>query len=396
MVSIDKKLKQWLNANLITPEQHQAIEIFEAEHHPPRKLWVSIMLLGVAVMGLGIISLIAANWAFVPLLIKLALAFITLTAVGISVWVLDQHSHPLGFETTLTGFLVGCLAMIGLISQLFHLGGQWYHALLAWGIMTLPLVLFARRLLARFLWVSITLTGLVWSVLALTSPNIPSTVIIQVLPLLGFLIAVISYYLTVFTPKLSSLSSSTLFWMQLSGLVALMYIDGLRTLGEQNNVAIYWYLSILILSTLVGIGIILNRQYSLLNRVLLLTCLVLLLFYYHPTLLFNGSTYYEYFWSTNTQNIAWWQADDIRAPLLSLLILGLYSIHMGNLGLSTSFNIITILMGLRFIVLYFQALGGLAATGFGLIISGALLITLAWAWQKYRAQWQRWTQELSL
>jgi hydrogenase maturation protease len=135
---------------------------------------------------------------------------------------------------------------------------------------------------------------------------------------------------------------------------------------------------------------------SLLNRVLLLTCLVLLLFYYHPTLLFNGSTYYEYFWSTNTQNIAWWQADDIRAPLLSLLILGLYSIHMGNLGLSTSFNIITILMGLRFIVLYFQALGGLAATGFGLIISGALLITLAWAWQKYRAQWQRWTQELSL
>jgi hypothetical protein len=221
-------------------------------------------------------------------------------------------------------------------------------------------------------------------------------VIIQVLPLLGFLIAVISYYLTVFIPKLSSLSSSTLFWMQLSGLVALMYIDGLRTLGEQNNVAIYWYLSILILSTLVGIGIILNRQYSLLNRVLLLTCLVLLLFYYHPTLLFNGSTYYEYFWSTNTQNIAWWQADDIRAPLLSLLILGLYSIHMGNLGLSTSFNIITILMGLRFIVLYFQALGGLAATGFGLIISGALLITLAWAWQKYRAQWQRWTQELSL
>jgi hypothetical protein len=354
------------------------------------------MLLGVAVMGLGIISLIAANWAFVPLLIKLALAFITLTAVGISVWILDQRSHPLGFETTLTGFLVGCLAMIGLISQLFHLGGQWYHALLAWGIMTLPLVLFARRLLARFLWVSITLTGLVWSILALTSPNIPSTVIIQVLPLLGFLIAVISYYLTVFIPKLSSLSSSTLFWMQLSGLVALMYIDGLRTLGEQNNIAIYWYLSILILSTLVGIGIILNRQYSLLNRVLLLTCLVLLLFYYHPTLLFNGSTYYEYFWSTNTQNIAWWQADDIRAPLLSLLILGLYSIHMGNLGLSTSFNIITILMGLRFIVLYFQALGGLAATGFGLIISGALLITLAWAWQKYRAQWQRWTQELSL
>lgn len=100
--------------------------------------------------GVGVISLIAANCTFIPLLVKLALALIILSLVGVSIWVLDQHNHPLGFETALTGFLIGCLAMIGLISQLFHLGGQWYHALLGWGVMTLPLVLFARRLLARF------------------------------------------------------------------------------------------------------------------------------------------------------------------------------------------------------------------------------------------------------
>lgn len=395
MTAIDKKLQQWLAANLINPEQYQAIERFEAEHNPPRKLWVSIMLLGVAVMGLGVISLIAANWAFIPLLVKLALALITLSLVGVSIWVLDQHNHPLGFETALTGFLIGCLAMIGLISQLFHLGGQWYHALLGWGVMTLPLVLFARRLLARFLWVSISLTGLVWTLLAIPSPDIPFEVILQVLPLLGFLIAVVSYYASVFIKPLANLSASTLFWMQFSGLVALGYIDGLRTLGERNDLESYWYITILILSLMIGVGIVLNRKYALLNRVLLISCLLLLLLYYHPTLFFNGETYYNYFWSSTTTT-AWWQADDIRAPLLTLIILALYTMHVGNQGLITSFNIMTLLIGVRFIILYFQALGGLAATGFGLIISGALLIAIAWAWQQYRKRLQQWTQELSL
>ncbi|WP_020558068.1 DUF2157 domain-containing protein [Thiofilum flexile] len=395
MAAIETKLKQWLEANLINTEQYQAIEHFEAEHNPPRRLWISVMLLGVAVMGLGIISLIAANWAFIPLLAKLFLALTTLLSVGISVWVLDQHQHPLGFETALTGFLIGCLAMIGLTSQLFHLGGQWYHALFAWGVMTLPLVLFARRLFARFLWVSISLTGLIWTVLALPSPDIPFEVILQVLPILSFLMAVITYYATVLLKPLTNLSSSTLFWMQFSGLVALGYIDGLRTLGEQTDLASYWYITVLILSALVGIGIVLNRKYSLLNRILLISCLLLLLIYYHPTLFFNGITYYNYFWSSNTTT-AWWQADDIRAPILTLMILALYATHVGNQGLTTSFTIVTLLIGVRFIILYFQALGGLAATGLGLIVSGALLIAIAWAWQHYRKSLQQWTQELSL
>ena len=395
MTAIEKKLQQWLNAQLINPEQYQAIERFEAEHSPPRKLWVSIMLLGVAVMGLGVISLIAANWAFIPLLVKLLLAFITLSLVGMSVWALDQHNHPLGFETALTGFLIGCLAMIGLIAQLFHLGGQWYHALLGWGIMTLPLVLFAKRLLARFLWVSISLAGLIGTILAIPSPDIPFDVILQVLPLLGFLVTIIVYYASVFIQALVKLSSSTLFWMQFSGLVALGYIDGLRTLGERTDLPSYWYLTVLILSAIVGAGIVLNRQYSLLNRVLLISALLLLIVYYHPTLLFNGNTYYDYFWSSTTTT-SWWQADDIRAPLLTLIILSLYAMHVGNQGLITSFNILTLLIGIRFIILYFQALGGLAATGLGLIISGALLIAIAGAWQKYRTRLQQWTQGLNL
>lgn len=131
---------------------------------------------------------------------------------------------------------------------------------------------------------SISLTGLVWTLLAIPSPDIPFEVILQVLPLLGFLIAVVSYYASVFIKPLANLSASTLFWMQFSGLVALGYIDGLRTLGERNDLESYWYITILILSLMIGVGIVLNRKYALLNRVLLISCLLLLLLYYHPTL----------------------------------------------------------------------------------------------------------------
>lgn len=391
MASINRKLKHWLDASLINTEQYQAIQRYEAEHHPPRKLWVSIMLLGVSVMGLGVISLIAANWAFIPLLIKLGLAFTLLTILGISIWIFDQRQQPIAFEASLTGFLIGCLAMIGLLSQLFHSGGQWYHALLLWGVMTLPLVLLARHQPARFIWTSLALTGLVWTIVAIPHADVWDAILTPIIPLQGFFIAVLVYYATIYLKWLNVLSKSTLFWMQLSGLMALFYIDAFRLLGSWETINFNEYLIACIFAALIAIGIVFNRTYSLLNRVLLLACLVLLLLYYHPTWLFSGKVYYS--WNDST-NISLWQWDNFIAPALTLLILTLYTIHIGNQGLMTSFNIITLLIGLRFMVLYFEALGGLAVTGIGLIISGAFLMGIAWLWQHYRTRLQQWTQGL--
>ena len=39
-------------------------------------------------------------------------------------------------------------------------------------------------------------------------------------------------------------------------------------------------------------------------------------------------------------------------------------------------------------------MGGLAATGIGLIISGSLIIGLAWLWYKQRDKLRAWTEEL--
>ena len=70
------KLNQWLQAGLITPAQHANILSFEAEQRQHSNGWLySFMILGAAIIGLGIISLIAANWANIPESVKLGANF---------------------------------------------------------------------------------------------------------------------------------------------------------------------------------------------------------------------------------------------------------------------------------------------------------------------------------
>jgi hypothetical protein len=133
---------------------------------------------------------------------------------------------------------------------------------------------------------------------------------------------------------------------------------------------------------LLAISIAGQRDYALLNKALLLGALGLLLLYYYPGGLFiNNHTDPEI-----------WLDNELRASLLSLAILFLYAIHAGNIGHQRVFNFVTFLIGLRFVVLYFQAMGGLAATGVGLIISGMLIIAVAWAWHTGRERLRSWVK----
>ena len=42
------------------------------------------------------------------------------------------------------------------------------------------------------------------------------------------------------------------------------------------------------------------------------------------------------------------------------------------------------LIGLRFLIVYFQVIGDLAMTGFGLVISGVVILLSVWGYNKYK------------
>ena len=395
---INKKLDQWQQAGLLSPAQHDAILAFEAKQ-PNRSSWwlYSLMILGAVIIGLGIISLIAANWADIPDVLKLSVDFLLLLALAGSIyWQYPNRRHDAWFDVLVAGFIVLCLATIGLIAQIYHVGGQWYHALLFWAAITLPIALYARSLFTRFFWVTLFLHGAVWSIVRLTGVQMWQSWLdeIPAVALLAPLLTAVLYIASRQVSYLRTFSSSLFFWFQISAILSLAFADITRSGGELGDYAIRGYLPAYLTAAVLAGGIFWSKQYRLLNKLLLVSALALLLLYYHPDLLFTGLQRYNLFGTADHTTVSFWQADDLRAPLLTLLILFLYAIHSGNIGQQRTFNLVTLLIGLRFLILYFQAMGGLAATGIGLIVSGSLIIGMTWLWYKGRAHLRNWAEEL--
>src|SRR5210317_691815 len=69
-----RKLRAWREAGLIDDQTVERIEAYEAGHARPLALWGAIGI-GSLAIGLGIISVIAANWEDVPGLVRLAVHF---------------------------------------------------------------------------------------------------------------------------------------------------------------------------------------------------------------------------------------------------------------------------------------------------------------------------------
>ena len=391
------KLNQWLQAGLITPAQHANILSFEAERRQNANGWLySFMILGAAIIGLGVISLIAANWAHIADSTKLGVDFALLSVLAGGIfWQYPQRRHGVWFEVLLVSFMLLCLASIGLISQIFHISGQWYHALLFWAAITFLLSLFARSLFTRFFWVTLLLQGLVWSLVDFTTPDIwQQWKTLPAVLLLAPLLSATLYYATFPVKTLRGFSTSLYFWFQITAMIALAMIDIARSGGEMTEYQLAWFVPAYMAAGLLALGILLHREYRWLNRLLLLGALGLLLLYFHPDWLFSGQSRYSLFGSQAQATVGFWQADDIRAPLLTLAILFLYALHSGNSGRQHTFNLVTFLIGLRFVILYFQAMGGLAATGVGLIVSGSLIIGMTWLWYKSRDRLRAWTTGL--
>ena len=49
-----------------------------------------------------------------------------------------------------------------------------------------------------------------------------------------------------------------------------------------------------------------------------------------------------------------------------------------------------LLVGIRFLVVYFEAIGGLALSGLGLVISGGIILGGVALWNNNRQRFQKW------
>ena len=237
-------------------------------------------------------------------------------------------------------------------------------------------MLAARRLLSPFLWTAVYLAGICLA--ALDSSAFRSIYrgyeqgLFLALSLLCGCMSALRKWLA------GEVSSTRAFrlWMLLAGLAAL----GVGEFGRFSHVK-DWKGTMALLpgqirSAVVLLLILTNNEYRKLQIIILAIILAFCVSLFHlPMVHVNEPLLYAVF---------------------TILILGFFSVFLASLNEMRLFQFVLFLLGTRFLGLYFQALGGLAMTGIGLVSAGVLIIAMVVLWNRHRktiaARVEAWTR----
>lgn len=150
-MNLEKKLNLWESQNLISAAQKAQIYDFE-KSHKKYGFFMAMVLLGLFIIALGIISIVAANWYAISASVKLVCYFIMLGGATYGIFRAWEQQKKIWFEGGLLFLFIATAAGIGLIGQTFQLSGNWEDFALFWTLLTLPLVVVCRRIVLPLFW----------------------------------------------------------------------------------------------------------------------------------------------------------------------------------------------------------------------------------------------------
>lgn len=381
MARIDKKIEEWVRADLLNREAADAILVYE--DGKPAGSWIlsGFLILGAVTVGIGIISLIAANWESIPPSVKLAADFLLLSALAYGIFKTHIEGKSVYFEMYLVAFQISCLASIGLISQIYNTGGKPWQALLLWSVITAGVAVASKKAFVPFIWASgffaAVINGIFEIELLKTFYKDHEQALLMAVPLMAAL-------MTVAAREFSGESGQTRalrVWSFIALIFTLVAIEIFNSSGifysnnsKYSEINLVAFVPGYVLAFLVGIAFVIDKQFNRLQIWIALFALLGFVIQFHLSFLSI-------------------EPDYISAAF-TLLILTLISILMASLRHRKIFQVLVVFIGLRFLVLYFQALGGLATTGIGLIVSGGLIIFLVSWWNKKRQEIASWAEGL--
>ena len=99
MSRFEKMLRDWVSHGLITNEQAKKISLHE--NAKPGSSWVlyGFLILGAMIVGIGIVSVIAANWKYIPDALKLSIDFLFLIALASGAYLAWEKKKSILFHT---------------------------------------------------------------------------------------------------------------------------------------------------------------------------------------------------------------------------------------------------------------------------------------------------------
>lgn len=380
---LDSKLGDWQKAGLIDSTQVEKIRTYEASL--PESSWIlsSLLILGTLIVGIGVISLVASNWDQIPNFVKLCVNFIVLGIVGYRIYVADQQRKPILYDSLIFGLMILVLASIGLISQIYHTGGKLYQAILLWSVALAPITFMSLRPVIAKIWLGGFLAAGLWGIVDSQSLKVFFDENVYALafttPLLCLVGTIISRFISQILPGQTEpgVTVAFRFWTAITGLSAIGIAETIGQMSkykEQSYGFAGFVLGYALLAVSI-IGILRAGTYNAIQRNLMLLMLLSFSLPFHAI-------------SLGVRN-------EFAYSAMTLVTLAVAGILVATLHDKKVFQWILGLIALRFLVFYFQAIGGLATTGFGLIFSGCVVIGIGLLWNKYRKTIATWAEGLA-
>lgn len=376
-MNISKKLEVWTQAKLITEPQKQAIVEFEMKTKRPMFLYVLLFLSSFCI-GLGILAIIASNWQIIPANAKLFGDFAILASLAGGIYYACQNNKNFLREALILLYAIMILASIGLIAQIFQLVPHGYRAYLFWAVMAAPLLYFSKKAVLSFIWLPVFIASLLdflddfawFSKFIRRFDNMfPGALLfLSIVFLVSIYVLIIKKYY-----KSSALALAFRSWsiILIIAFVISMDIFSIEIFnpyyrswtGETTHVLSNLLLWGIAGGLLAGYGYYNRRQGA---------------YWATALLLMSVFSFIANILPQNRDVYALWGA------MLTLSMLGLASVYAYRQNNIKLLNLASVLMAVRFFIIYIQVFGSLLTTGLGLITTGIVFLVIAYIWQKLR------------
>ncbi len=360
-----RKIAEWHAAGLIDAGTRDRLLAHEAAHARPLLLW-AVWGIGALAIGLGLVSVIAANWEDIPGTLRLAVHLAAVAgAVGALLWRETALAAKSPWAVEALAFVAAALGLtfFGHLGQVYQTSSPLWQPLALWLVLFVPLLLLTGRSWATALAV---LGGAVWCAWEYASASNSFTA--QSSLARDLWLAFVLTLPVAFAPLAAwarGRSDRGDFWTRLEQL-ALSYAVGCASLaaavagsegfGDSGNSE---WASLLLggaIMVLAGLGVVLARPGTsgrMAGAIMAGAGLALPLAYLASDATVGAALLFFALWG------------GIAAAALVAQWRGVFQMAVG-------------VTALRLIVLSFELAADLLMSGFGLILSGLMILGIAW------------------
>lgn len=366
-MKLEKKLRDWQDAGLLTLDQTNRILSFEQEHRKGDYLTRALLIGGLAIV-LGLAAIISANWNGIPDQVKIITHLVLSGGFSIAFYkCFDAQKFARVREIFILLIFGSIMTFIALVGQIFQTQAPTVVPLTLWLLLGTPLILLyshSRTVIGLWLGVLLYQQFYMHTWLAQTYQNTSMQLALCALFSFGFFILgmlknirpVVQNTLMLFgSGMLIAIPAFAQFFWRIPS------SDIIREFTIQDITP-----ATLVSLALIALSVFLARTgktiWSKLDIIALSVpalCVTLLpIIIPHPSLSFIAGIMF----------VLWW-------------------LWIGYLGLHLSDRLVDLaitMIALRVFVFYFEALGSLTTTGLGLIFGGLLFISLTYGVMKLR------------